>query len=578
MTFKRKSFLILFFVSSMAILSQGIAKVDPFEVTLRKKSKEYKNEVNFVKAFLFYNQKKWDSTLIYSMKQLSANKNRELANYCRFFRGKSFLNLDLFKQAKRELHLVSKDFEFYLLANNHLGKVLIESREFKEALSIFKEIESLGDNVPSYIDKCLLYSDIGTCYLFLNDFDNSEKYFLTAIKLAEKGNDDKVLMSLYQNIANVYYEQYKDNKAIPYFEKAYQLSKRVDDFSCKEFSAKNMAVVEQNRNNFEKALEYRKEYDQWKDSLNNQNKIWETAQIEKKFAIKQKQKEVNLLATENKLREAERNSLLFSSGLLLVILGAGFYFYRQKVKSNKIILEQKMILDDLNATKDKLFSIVSHDLRSSVNALKTSNSKLQTSLSSKNYEALDVQLNTNNAIANGAYNLLDNLLNWALLQTQQSFFYQESAHLQSIVKQVVFNYEPLMLNKGISFQSNVAAPIFVFVDTDSFKIILRNLLDNAIKFCSENGNISVYTRPSDDHFCYLVVEDSGLGMTETKRQELLAPTVLLSKKGKEEGVGTGLGMQLCKSLIDKNGGTFAIETKLNQGTKMIIGLPLAIKL
>jgi light-regulated signal transduction histidine kinase (bacteriophytochrome) len=76
----------------------------------------------------------------------------------------------------------------------------------------------------------------------------------------------------------------------------------------------------------------------------------------------------------------------------------------------------------LNATKDKLFSIVSHDLRSSVNALKVSNGKLQESLESKNFAELDTQLHNNSAIANGAYNLLDNLLHWALLQTKQSYF------------------------------------------------------------------------------------------------------------------------------------------------------------
>ena len=545
-----------------------------FEVALSKKSIAYKNETNFVKAQVFYNQKKWDSTLIYSMKQLSVTKNPELINYCRFFRGSSFLNLELYKQAKRELNLVSTDFEFYLLANNYLGKALIELREFKEALLIFKKIESLGDKLPSYIDRYLLYSDLGTCYLFLKDFDNSEKIFLTAIRLAEQNKDDKGLLNLYPNIANMYYEQYKDNQAIPYFEKAYLLSKRIGGFSYKELAARNMAAVEENRNDFKKAIAYRKEHEQWKDSLNNQNKVWEIAQAEKKYAISQKQKEVNLLATENKLRETERNNLLVSSGLLLLLLGAGFYFYRQKVKSNKIILKQKVILDDLNATKDKLFSIVSHDLRSSVNALKSSNAKLQTSLASGNYEALDVQLNTNNAIANGAYNLLDNLLNWALLQTEQSFFYQESSHLKTIVQHVTFNYEPLMLHKAIEFKMVVPANVFVFVDTDSIKIVLRNLLDNAIKFCPENGMVSIYSRGSENGFSYLVIEDSGAGMTESKRQELLAPTVLLSKKGKEEGVGTGLGMQLCKSLIAKNGGTFAIETKLNQGTKIIIGLPL----
>ncbi|MEZ0130986.1 sensor histidine kinase [Flavobacterium sp. LBUM151] len=375
------------------------------------------------------------------------------------------------------------------------------------------------------------------------------------------------------DIATLYYVQYKDSEAIPYFEKAYHLSKKVNSFDLKRVATLNMAVVEENRKKFPLALEYRKEFEQWKDSLNDQNKVWEIAEVEKKFAVKQKQKEVDVLAAENKVKIAERNGFIISSVLLLVLFGTGVYFYRQKIKNNKIILAQKNELDELNATKDKLFSIVSHDLRSSVNALKSSNGKLMENLENKNFTELDVLLHNNSTIANGAYNLLDNLLNWALLQTKQAYFYQESLHLATIVQHVEYNYKPLMLNENINFKSDVSKTDYVSADMDSLKIIIRNMLDNAIKFSKENGTISIYSRPSSEEFCYLVIEDTGLGMNEATRQELLKETVLLSKKKNDDIIGTGLGMQLCKSLIRKNGGKLEIESEENVGTKIIIILP-----
>lgn len=572
-----KKFFFCFYLLPLICFSNS----QPTDYLLRKEMqktiKNYPKEKDFIKSHSFFKKKEWDSTLYYTMRHLSHSKNMDLNAYSHFMRASAFYEKKIFKQAQKEFAKIPSNFLFAPIVYYRIGTALVEQEQYRDAVKIFLRIQKDSTNRCYPYLRGEIWNSLGVCYLLLKRYDESEKYLLKYEQYVKNDSNTLNLIVLYQNLGSMYYEQYKDAKAIPYFEKSYLLVQKTNAIHLKKDAALNMAVVEENRNNLSKSIDYRKEFERWKDSLNNQNKVWEVAQLEKKFAVKQKQKQVDLLATENKLRETERNSLLFSSGLLLSILGAGVYFYRQKVKSNKIILEQKAILDDLNATKDKLFSIVSHDLRSSVNALKNSNSKLQTSLFSKNYDALDVQLNTNNAIANGAYNLLDNLLNWALLQTQQSFFYQESAHLQSLVKQVVFNYEPLMLNKAIEFKSNVTTSIFVYVDTDSFKIILRNLLDNAIKFCPENGKISVYTRASDDDFCYLVVEDSGLGMTETKRQELLAPTVLLSKKSKEEGVGTGLGMQLCKSLIHKNGGAFAIETKLNQGTKMIISLPLSKK-
>ena len=130
-----------------------------------------------------------------------------------------------------------------------------------------------------------------------------------------------------------------------------------------------------------------------------------------------------------------------------------------------------------------------------------------------------------------------------------------------------------MLNKNINFRNNVSAADYVFVDLDSLKIVIRNLLDNAIKFSQENGTISIYTRPSTEDFCYLVIEDTGAGMNETMRHELLKDTVLLSRKKNDDAIGTGLGLQLCKSMIHKNGGKLEIESEENVGTKMIIALP-----
>src|SRR5690606_2072241 len=158
----------------------------------------------------------------------------------------------------------------------------------------------------------------------------------------------------------------------------------------------------------------------------------------------------------------------------LLLLGVTMYFYIEKNKTNKIIVAQKQTLDELNATKDKLFSIVSHDLRSSVNALKTSNTKLLDNLEEKNLDALDGLLHNNSAIVNGAYNLLDNLLHWALLQTKQSYFEITSIQLFFIIEQMAYNYKPLMLEKNIQFENTVSKKEFVLADQESLKIVLRN--------------------------------------------------------------------------------------------------------
>ncbi|AJR03336.1 tetratricopeptide repeat-containing sensor histidine kinase [Siansivirga zeaxanthinifaciens] len=566
--------ILIFMVLCGHLNAQEKLQPSGYELELIEKASAHKSQVFFYKAAHFFAEKNWDSTLVYSMRHLNSEKSsKELKAFSHLLRGESFVNKKIFKQAEAEFRLIPQDFEYYNLVKFNLAGTVLEQNQFQNAIDIYLELSNLSDKEYVFFKKSSVNSNLSLCYLHLGEFDKAKPYLVENIELSLRKKDTLGLIKYYGNMANFYYEQYKDNLAIPYFEKAYQLSKNIKDIESKQLTANNMAVVEENRKHFKEALAYRKESEQWKDSLNNQNKIYEVANLERQFAVKQKQKEVDLLEAENKAKEIEKNGLLYSAIVLLLLLVTAIYFYREKLKTNKIITAQKERLDALNATKDKLFSIVSHDLRSSVNALKMSNTKLLDNLEAKNLDALDDLLQTNSAIVNGAYNLLDNLLHWALLQTNQSYFEITSLRLFFIVEQTVYNYKPLMLEKQITFENTISKQDVVFADQESLKIILRNLLDNAIKFSNTNGSIKIYTQNADDAFLDLIVEDSGVGMSPSKRLELLSDTTVLSKKENENIIGTGLGLQLCKSMIKKNNGTFAIESTLGSGTKMIISLP-----
>lgn len=543
---------------------------------IRKIALENKDKADFYKAQAFFLEKNWDSTLVYSMKYLAHADHQELADYCHYFRAFSFKNKKLLQQARKEFLQISKKFRFYYKVRLYLGEIALEESNSELAIRYFKEIENLPETGNYDFKRGVVYHNLGICYLHQKKYDQADTYFSKGVEVMQAEKDTISLIGSYMNIANLYYEQYKDNLAIPYFEKAYSLSKKIKNVELKQNTALNMAVVEENNKNFPLALTYRKEYESWRDSLNDQNKVWAIAELEKKFTVKQKEKEIGILEAKNKVKIAERNGFFYSSLLLLVLFGTGIYFYRQKIKSNRIILSQKNKLDELNAAKDQLFSIVSHDLRSSVNALKTSNSKLAESLECKNFEALDKQLQSNSAIAHSSYNLLDNLLHWALLQTKQLYFHKESVHLFSVVQQMEFNYKPLMLEKNISFENSVPKALFAYADLSSLKIILRNLIDNAIKFSRENGKITIHGSSSED-FCTLTVEDSGQGMSQEIVNQLLDQSALVSKKENPEKSGTGLGMQLCLSMAQKNEGKLLIESEENKGTKISIQLLKAKK-
>ncbi len=550
-------------------------------------SSKFFNQINFKKASNYFSLKNWDSTLVYTQKQINiSNRSKEIKNFCYLYRGVSLSKKKVYNEALNQLSLISSDFIFSNRVSIYKAALSIELKNYDDAILFLKKVEHIKENQLSYIYKDEILNDLGISYLFLKDYSKAEKYFKQSY---ENEKDTSSLIDKYINIANLYYNRYQDDIAIPYFQKAYKLSKKLkvkknkvslselnekknQIYQQKRVTARNMSIVEENRKDFQKALVYRKEMEKWKDSLNDQNKIYEVAKIEKEFAVKEKQKEVDFLQVENELKETQRNNVIYIASVLLLLLFVSIYFYREKVKRNKIIAEQKENLDALNNTKDKLFSIVSHDLRSSVNALKTSNTVLLDNLQSKNINALEGLLQKNSAIVNGAYGLLDNLLNWALLQTNQGYFHIESLRLFIIVEHVAYNYKPLLFEKELSFENSISKKALIYADQESLKIILRNLLDNAIKFSKQNGALKVYSEEAGD-FWNLIVEDTGLGMSEATRQELLKDSALLHKKEHEEVLGTGLGLSLVKSMIHKNHGKFNIKSELGKGTKMIVSLP-----
>ena len=562
-----------FCLISVAMYAQEKETTSYFDNEVKRVSSAYMKESAFAKAHTYFSKKEWDSTLVYSMKQLSINaSDKGLKDLCYFFRGYAFKEKGLLNESKTAFLAISEGFTFYNQVKLKLGTILLEEQDYKNALTYFKEIEQYSSTDLLGIQKDNIEENIGLCYMHLEEYDTAAMYLNRSILLKEERTDTVSLIGTYGNMANLYYGQYKDKLAIPYFEKAYQLSKGIHHFPSKSNAAFNMAIVEENRNDMSAALAYRKEYEQWKDSLNDQNEVARVLQLEKRIAVEQKQKEVSLLEAENKIKEAQNDGLLYSSIILLALLGTGVYFYREKVKTNKIIVAQKEDLDVLNATKDKLFSIVSHDLRSSVHALKASNSDLVDTLEAKNLEKVNTLLHSNSAIVNGAYNLLDNLLNWALLQTKQSYFEITELRLFFIVEQVTHNYMALLLEKKIHFENAVLKSDKVFADQESLKIILRNIVDNAIKFSNPEDTIKIYTQATREGYCDLVIEDTGIGMSEATRENLLKETIVTSEKENKDIIGSGLGMQLCKSMIKKNNGAFFIESTLGKGTKMIVSL------
>lgn len=237
------------------------------------------------------------------------------------------------------------------------------------------------------------------------------------------------------------------------------------------------------------------------------------------------------------------------------------------------LLDQANKLKELNATKDKLFSIIAHDLRSpfiniiGLSELLIGDEKEGHASHSEKYVGLI------NSSAKNTLVLLDNLLNWAKSQTSQLSFNPKKTLLSSLIKEEINTSNPRLLLKNISLNIIEAEEVEVYADENMVKIILRNLISNAIKFTKPEGKINVIVIPGTKQV-EISISDYGVGMNEEKIKTLFNIFSNSTSLGTENEKGSGLGLILCKEFVEKNGGKIWVESKVGKGSNFKFTLPL----
>ncbi len=554
-----------------SLFSFGQIEVSDF---LKKQISNLDKEKNrkLDKALDFYVTKVYDSSYIYSEKAFFEVKNKKEKDVLFLIQGMSAIEKKFYKKAEISISSISNSTSFKPYKNFNLGRINIELKKFKDALHYYNVWEELNDLV-GVKDKRNGYYNIGGAYLFLKKFKKAEKYFEKSLKLIDT-RDTLDVISSKVSLANVYYNQYLDDKAIPLFKEAYDLSKVFSDLELKQNTARNMAVVEKNRKNFKESVDYYIEYGKWKDSIWNRDKIWELTEKDKKIAVAQKQQEIAIQDEQIKRQKVVQKGLLFGASGLLVFLGGLAFFYKKLQGKNKLITEQKEALNTANKTKDYLFSVVSHDLRSPINTIKRQHQKLAKHIANNDLQAIKETTNSAIAVTESTSHLLNNVLHWSLEQSNMLNFSQEEHALKPIIEHVLFDYENLAEAKEVAITTNLDSEIVIQTDKESLKIVLRNLIDNSIKYMSGSGSIAIKTEKYSETQARIEIKDTGIGISEEKLQKLNALKDLsIDKIDRSKGVG--LGLLLCQTLIKKNNGTLFFESEEGVNTTAVILLPLA---
>jgi signal transduction histidine kinase len=269
-------------------------------------------------------------------------------------------------------------------------------------------------------------------------------------------------------------------------------------------------------------------------------------------------------------------AMSFSCYVIIIFLAYFYQFDFLKLKENNDTLNtQKLIIESqaeelkvLNSTKDRLFSIIAHDLRSPLSSLKGVMQLLENEFISKEeFSQLSKRLQEN---VDNVHGMLENLLLWSLSQMDGIKPNVKNFDLNFVIEETVVLFKEVFTQKQINLTNNSSLNLQALGDEYQIRTVLRNLLNNAIKFTPQNGQIEIVSSV-EKHFVNLKISDTGMGIRKEDLAQIFSNPKLNNGTAGEKG--TGFGLFLCKELIEKNGGSIEIKSEFKKGTTIEILLP-----
>ena len=269
--------------------------------------------------------------------------------------------------------------------------------------------------------------------------------------------------------------------------------------------------------------------------------------------------------------ETTRTRWIASAIGLLALLG--FAFFWQARQNNRTIRRTNAELDRANRTKDRIFAILGHDLRKPVLSFRNIGEKVNFLIQEGDFELLKklgTQIERN---AHGLQRLTDNLLNWALQQRDVLPHEPKLLKLRPLMTEVRDLFADMAGEKGVKLQLDVAADETVRADPQTLPAILRNLVDNALKFTPAGGTVTLGAAPVEDGRTRLFVRDTGVGIAEERLPDLFLLNENKTQRGTDGERGTGLGLHLVGGLVKLHRGDLRVRSTVGQGSEFAVLLP-----
>jgi signal transduction histidine kinase len=243
-----------------------------------------------------------------------------------------------------------------------------------------------------------------------------------------------------------------------------------------------------------------------------------------------------------------------------------------RVATHLKICRQNNELKELNATKDKFFSIIAHDLRGPIGSMM----QIADFIAEKgnvDEDTLYTFLESQKELTKNTFQLLENLLNWARSNTNQIEYYPEMLDVTTIINSSVDHVKQQASSKNLAISVDSPGQVKVFADENMFRSVIRNLLSNALKYTPKGGAISILVSPAENNSVVIAVRDTGIGMPQKIVENLFRIDINTNRRGTEGESSNGLGLLLCKEFTEKNGGKIRAESEVGKGSVFSFTVP-----
>ncbi len=531
-----------------------------------------------------------------------------------FALGQSYSNVAGFYEDLKEYSSALKYFKKGLEVDLHynypedvaisqldVGYINTKLLRYDDALENLQKAQTLMNTIKEPFYQIILYQRLANYYKETRDLNQAESYILKAQKIGDSYDYPLLTAETLMIKGEILLKQEKFSKCIDVVDSAIAQNMTINSKSTLHELYKHKADAYFGLGKYSRAYEFLLSSEKEKKSLQSEKVAEVLSEFEKAEALKEErarlqlQQELENQKTENTLIKIR--SKLYFTILIAVFLGIvvliAFYFYLLKQNHNKrleknylLINHQKELLEknytelkenekrlaELNATKDKFFSIIAHDLKNPFNTLIGISQLMIRNPEIKETEDFEELVHGMFQTAQSGHNLLENLLEWSRSQIGNLKIEPKQISLNEIFSSTASFFQETARAKDISIVLDKLNGEEVYADYNMVNFISRNLVNNAIKFSHKGSKIHIKAESKGRH-TVVHIKDQGIGMNEEIIGRLFKVEHSIQKSGTADEKGSGLGLILCKEFIEKNGGEIWVNSEEGKGSTFSFSLP-----